>query len=46
MKNFDHPNILKFVEGFELEGDHYVVTEFIDGKLFIFMLEVERSKMA
>ena len=31
LKNFDHPHILKYVERFELEGNHYLVTEFIDG---------------
>jgi serine/threonine protein kinase len=46
LKNFNHSHILKFVERFDMEGDHYVVTEFIDGKNFIFMFKVERSRIA
>ncbi len=41
LKNFDHPHILKFVERFELEGDNYLVTNFIEGKHLILMLKME-----
>ena len=31
MKNFDRLDILACIEGFQLDGDDYIVTEFIDG---------------
>ena len=31
MKNFDRLDILECIEGFQLDGDDYIVTEFIDG---------------
>jgi hypothetical protein len=38
LKKFDRPEILKYVEAFELKGDHYLVTEFINGKRELLML--------
>ncbi len=31
LKNFDRLDILECIEGFQLDGDDYIVTEFIDG---------------